>query len=114
TGALDDWQKAVCAPGTFAPGAPSAMTRNWAGATHEGTCGSKVNPGLENTIWVTQWTSNDQMTHALQSNFMAFFASAATDQTGIITFSVAQASARPSLDPLTKFGFQISPVPPLD
>jgi hypothetical protein len=114
TGVLDDWQKAICGPGTFAPGSAATMSRNWAGATHEGTCGSKVNPGLENTIWVTQWTANDQMTRALQSNFMALFASAATDQTGIITFSVAQDSARASLEPLTKFGFQISPVPPLD
>ena len=114
TGVLNDWQKAVCAPGTFAPGSPATMSRNWAGATREGTCGSRVNPGLDNTIWITQWTANEQMTGALQSNFMALFASAATDQTGIITFSVAQASARPSLEPLTRFGFQISPVPPLD
>jgi hypothetical protein len=114
TGVLDDWHKAVCAAGTFAPGSPTTVSRNWAGATSEGTCASRVNPGLENIVWVTQWTSNDQMTHALQSNFMALFASAVTDQSGIITFSVAQTSARPSLEPLTKFGFQISPVPPLD
>lgn len=114
TGTLDDWQKAICGSGTFAPGSAATMARNWAGATHEGTCGSKVNPGLENTIWVTQWTANDQMTRALKSNFMALFASAVTDQTGIVTFSVAQDSARASLEPLTKFGFQISPVPPLD
>lgn len=114
SGVLEDWQKAVCAVGSFAPGSPATVSRNWAGATREGTCASKVNPGLDNTIWITQWTSNDQMTHALQSNFMGLFASAVTDQTGIVTFSVAQASARPSLEPLTKFGFQISPVPPLE
>jgi len=113
TGVLDDWQKAICAPGTFAPGSAATMSRNWPGAVREGTCASKVNPGLENTIWVTQWTANEQMTSALKSNFMALFASAATDQTGIVTFSVAQDSARKSLEPLTKFGFEISPVPPL-
>lgn len=114
TGVFNDWQKAVCAVDTFAAGSPTTMSRNWPGATHEGTCASKVNPGLENTIWITQWTSNDQMTRALKANFMALFASASTDDTGIVTFSVAQASAAPSLDPLTKFGFTISPVPPLD
>jgi len=113
TGVLDDWQKAVCAPDSFAPGSPQTMSRNWPGAVHEGTCASKVNPGLENTIWVTQWTANESMTSALKSNFMALFSSAATDQNGIVTFSVAQDSARKSLEPLTKFGFEISPVPPL-
>ncbi|MDR3664718.1 MAG: hypothetical protein P4L86_30750 [Mycobacterium sp.] len=113
TGVLNDWQKAVCAPGSFSQDDPAIAARDWPGAVRAGTCASAVNPGLDNGLWITQWTTNGEMTTALQRNFMALFASAVTDQTAIITFAVAQPEARPSLEPLTKFGFVIRQVPSL-
>ena len=113
TGVLNDWQKSVCAPGSFNQDDPAIAARDWPGAVRAGTCASAVNPGLTNGLWITQWTANTDMTSALQRNFMALFASAVSDQTAIITFAVASPEARKSLEPLTKFGFVIQPVPPL-
>jgi hypothetical protein len=113
TGVLNDWQKAVCAPGSFNQDDPAIAARDWPGAVRAGTCASAVNPGLTNGLWISQWTANSDMTSALQRNFMALFASAVSDQTAIITFAVASPEARKSLEPLTKFGFAIQPVPPL-
>ena len=113
TGVLNDWQKSVCAAGSFNQDDPAIAARDWPGAVRAGTCASAVNPGLTNGLWITQWTVNSDMTSALQRNFMALFASAVSDQTAIITFAVASPEARKSLEPLTKFGFTINPVPPL-
>lgn len=113
TGVLNDWQKSVCAPGSFTQDDPAIAARDWPGAVRAGTCASAVNPGLTNGLWISQWTANSDMTSALQRNFMALFASAVSDQTAIITFAVASPEARKSLEPLTKFGFTINPVPPL-
>ncbi|MUL79213.1 hypothetical protein [Mycolicibacterium sp. CBMA 226] len=113
TGVLNDWQKSVCAPDSFSQDDPAIAARDWPGAVRAGTCASEVNPGLTNGLWITQWTANSDMTSALQRNFMALFASAVSDQTAIITFAVATPEARKSLEPLTKFGFAIQPVPPL-
>lgn len=113
TGVLNDWQKSVCAPGSFSQDDPAIAARDWPGAVRSGTCASAENPGLENGLWISQWTTNGEMTSALQRNFMALFASAVSDQTAIITFSVASPEARKSLEPLTKFGFTINRVPPL-
>ncbi|MBN9636506.1 MAG: hypothetical protein J0H22_15175 [Actinobacteria bacterium] len=114
TGVLNDWQKSVCAPDSFTQDDPAVAARDWPGAVRAGTCASAVNPGLTNGLWITQWTDNSDMTSALQRNFMALFASAVSDQTAIITFAVASPEARKSLEPLTKFGFVIQPVPTLN
>ncbi len=114
TGVLNDWQKSVCAPDSFTQDDPAVAARDWPGAVRAGTCASAVNPGLTNGLWITQWTANSDMTSALQRNFMALFASAVSDQTAIITFAVASPEARKSLEPLTKFGFVIQPVPALN
>lgn len=114
TGVLNDWQKSVCAPDSFTQDDPAVAARDWPGAVRAGTCASAVNPGLTNGLWITQWTANSDMTSALQRNFMALFASAVSDQTAIITFAVASPEARKSLEPLTKFGFVIQPVPTLN
>ncbi|KIU17696.1 hypothetical protein [Mycolicibacterium llatzerense] len=113
TGVLNDWQKSVCEAGSFTQDDPAIAARDWPGAVRAGTCASAVNPGLTNGLWISQWTANSDMTSALQRNFMALFASAVSDQTAIITFAVASPEARKSLEPLTKFGFTINPVPPL-
>ena len=113
TGVLNDWQKSGCEAGSFTQDDPAIAARDWPGAVRAGTCASAVNPGLTNGLWISQWTANSDMTSALQRNFMALFASAVSDQTAIITFAVASPEARKSLEPLTKFGFTINPVPPL-
>jgi hypothetical protein len=109
---LDDWERAICLPGTFQDGAAAGFLPNATGTARCFSQGSRRVPLLIGQYSASFALENDMAamravyatTTAANGETVVFLAYAISDDAGV-------QAARSALSPLTQFGFQIQGKP---
>jgi len=112
---MDDWQAAVCRPGSFQQGVPGVAglpQTDWtAFCSSKRIQNTELGPALVGAlIHIGHYSSFSRMADVFgdYSDSQATWATYETADGGIYVFLAGQAGTAPALDPLKQFGFQFS------